>query len=91
MDARANYGLQYYSIGLNGAVRTGEDENRMLLNLASANVFRCTNFMEVHKSVLAYERYFHASYEVPFEEAQIADIINGRESANFIPSVYTQR
>lgn len=40
--------------------------------------------MDFLEYVLAYERSFHDSYEVPCEEEQIVDIINYMESTNFI-------
>lgn len=78
----------YYDIHSDGMVLSALEKmkNSNMLNSVSANVLPFATFMDVPKSVLAYARSFHDSYDVPFDEVQIADIVKDMESASFIPA-----
>lgn len=64
-------------------------ENSKFLSASYANSLPCTNFMDVLKTIIAYVRPFHESYNVPFEEALTVDIIKDVGSSNLIPAAFS--
>lgn len=60
-------------------------KNSKVLSKASETVLCCSSFMGILHSVVAYERTYNDTYDIPFAQAKVSDICRDLQTSDFIP------